>query len=79
MVLVRKGVEFNLLETKNGFAKIIRVDDVEHRAKLKQAYKENEIFNMFYKVIQNNILRKLDEPQYIYVPENKLNKLFKKF
>lgn len=77
MMLVRKGVKFNLLEMKNGFAKIIRVDDVEHRAKLKQEWHKNKLFKMFYNHIQNSILTKLDKPQYIYVPEDKL-KLFKK-
>lgn len=77
MILVRKGIQFEVLEKKNGYTKLIRVDDVEHRAKQKLEWQDNEFYKMFLPEVQQNILRELDKPQYLYVPEHWL-KLFKK-
>lgn len=57
----------------NGYTKMIRVDDYEHRMKLKQDLLDNDIFHSMYKVIQRKILKRLDEPQYIHVETKKLN------
>jgi hypothetical protein len=80
-ILQRKGKKDILCEVvsilENGYTKMIRVDDYEHRMKKKQDLLDNEIFHMFYKVIQRKMLKRLDEePQYFYVETKKLNVYF---
>jgi hypothetical protein len=67
----KRDTLFEVVSTDNLYTKIIRLDDYEHRMMKKKDLLDNHIFNMMYKVIQKNILRKLDEPQYVYVETKK--------
>jgi len=72
----KRDTLFEVVSIDNLYTKIIRLDDYEHRMLKKKELLDNHIFNMMYKVIQKNILRKLDEPQYVYVETKKLNTYF---
>jgi len=72
----KRDTLFEVVSIDNLYTKIIRLDDYEHRMSKKKELLDNHIFNMMYKVIQKNILRKLDEPQYVYVETKKLNTYF---
>jgi hypothetical protein len=79
MVLIRKRnkVEFIFVSAnKGGYAKLIRVDDVEHRKEQKLSLMNNSIFQSMYKVIQKKILKGLDEPSYVYIELKRLRELF---
>jgi hypothetical protein len=79
-ILQRKNRDtlFEVVSTDDLYTKIIRLDDYEHRMMKKKDLLANHIFHMMYKVIQKNILRRLDEPQYVYVETKKLNTYFVK-
>lgn len=77
-ILQRKGRKDILCEVvsilDNGYTKMIRVDDYEHRMKTKQHLLDNIFFQNMYKVIQKKMLKRLDQPQYIHVETKELNR-----
>lgn len=69
-----KDLKFKIVSIENYFAKIIRIDDIEHRRTLKKEAFKNDLFISLFG--RKRLLRMYDKPGYVFVPKKDLIKHF---